>query len=101
MSFLRRLLGRGEPEARRAAEPVAVTPGGEALTGATPGQMLDYLEEHREAAEAILLRRHHTCPECSSNYLRLGAWASRGRAGWTVSCVNCGLVLEQTTEIDG
>lgn len=87
MGLLRRLLGR-QKEVRG--------PG----PGATPGELLDFLEARRADAEKTLLGRTRFCPQCQSNYLRVGAWASRGRAGWTLTCVNCGLLLEQTTEIE-
>lgn len=67
--------------------------------GATPGELLNHLQDRREAAEQVLLRRYRVCPKCESDYLRVGAWASQGRAGWTVTCVNCGLLLEKTVEI--
>jgi transposase-like protein len=86
MAFLRRLFTREDQRG----------PGRDA----SPGQMLDYLEHERAAAEQALLSRHPVCPECDSDYLRLGAWTSKGQAGWTVSCVNCGLMLERTVEFD-
>ncbi len=101
MGFLRRLLRRGddnvpEPDESRPAG-VEAAPG----PGATPGEMLNYLQDRRDAAEQVLLRRYRVCPRCESDYLRVGAWASQGRAGWTVTCVNCGLLLEKTVEIGG
>jgi hypothetical protein len=72
MGFLRRIFRREE---------TPVGPGRDA----TPGEMLDYLEEHRAAAEGVLLDRYRVCPKCESDYLRVGAWASQGKAGWTVS----------------
>ncbi|GAB4576180.1 MAG: hypothetical protein Kow0077_31380 [Anaerolineae bacterium] len=86
MGLFRRLLGRNEPEG----------PGQDA----TPGQLLDYLQARREQAERVLLSRYRVCPKCESDYLRVGAWATKGRAGWTVTCVNCGLMLDKTVEID-
>ncbi len=105
MGFLRRLLG-GNPEDEQsvqradtgqqpAAEHRAATP----RSAPTPGQMLDYLEQDRANAEAILLDHFRECPECDSDYLRLGAWTRHGEAGWTVTCANCGHVLERTLEI--
>ena len=85
MSFLRKLFG-GD---RRSPPPA----------GATPGQLLDLLEERRAAVEPVLLARHPICPQCESDYLRVGAWAKGSPAGWTVTCVNCGAMLEKTTEI--
>jgi hypothetical protein len=66
----------------------------------TPGQLLDALQERRDEAEIALRQRYPTCPKCASDYLRVGVWASKGRAGWTVTCVNCGLLLEKTVEIE-
>lgn len=91
MGLLRRLLGQQKEAPRGPSGPAP---------GATPGQLLDYLEERRPAAEERLLGRTRVCPNCQSNYLRVGAWASGGRAGWTLTCVNCGLLLEKTTEIE-
>ena len=82
MGFLRRLFGKG-------------TPGPDAA----PGDLLDYLEARRAAAEKKMLRRYRLCPECKSDYLRLGAWTKGGEAGWTVTCVNCGHLLTRTTEV--
>ncbi|MBN2472341.1 MAG: hypothetical protein JXN59_16570 [Anaerolineae bacterium] len=96
MGFLKRLLGRG---ADNAPEPDAPGPEATPGPGATPGEMLNYLQDRRDAAEQVLLRRYRVCPKCESDYLRVGAWASKGRAGWTVTCVNCGLLLEKTVEI--
>lgn len=96
MGFLRRLLGRSDDNASE-PDQSAAAPG----PGATPGEMLNFLQDRRDAAEQVLLRRYRVCPKCESDYLRVGAWASQGRAGWTVTCVNCGLLLEKTVEIGG
>ena len=88
MGFLRRIFGRGEQE----SAPDRSLAAWGLPADATPGDMLDTLEQHREAAENVLLRRYTVCPECASDYLRVGAWAAKGSAGWTVTCVNCGLL---------
>ncbi len=87
MSFLRKIVGGWNQTARQAPADV------------TPGQLLDFLEEGREAAEQDLLRKHTGCPECKSDYLRVGAWTKGGEAGWTVTCANCGEVIARTTEV--
>ncbi len=85
MSFLRRVLGRqSRPHVDKTA---------------TPGDLLDHLEAQRPHVEDRLRLRHGHCPECKSDYLRVGAWARGGQAGWTVTCVNCGHLLERTVEI--
>lgn len=94
MGFLRRLLGQQADDTPE--EPSGPPPPG---PEASPGEMLNYLQDQREAVEQVLLRRYQTCPKCESDYLRVGAWTSKGRAGWTVTCVNCGLMLEKTVEI--
>jgi len=67
--------------------------------GAAPADLLDYLQERRFDAEVRLLRRHPSCPVCNSGDLRVGAWSRSGEAGWTVTCANCGHLLEQTVEV--
>jgi len=82
MGFLRRILGqRGE---RRPP---------------TPADLLDALQDQREAAEAHFGRKYPTCPECDGEEVRIGTWARGGQAGLTVTCATCGRVHEQTTEI--
>ena len=98
MGFLRRLLGGGADKPGDSPAPKRSDRPG---PGATPGEMLNFLQDQRDAAEQVLLRRYQICPKCESDYLRVGAWASKGRAGWTVTCVNCGLMLEKTVEIGG
>lgn len=69
------------------------------LSGATLGDLLDFLETERPKAEEHFFDKHRQCPDCESDYLRVGAWAKNGEAGWTVTCVNCGYLLEETLEV--
>jgi hypothetical protein len=85
MGFLRRIFSREAPHGLNRES--------------TPGQLLDYLETGRQTAEQMLFTRHRACPECDSDDLRVGAWASNGRAGWTITCINCGHMLERTVEV--
>ena len=59
------------------------------------------LEMDRDRVEGLMLARYAACPECERDHehLRLGAWTRNGQAGWTVTCINCGHLLEQTTEV--
>lgn len=85
MGLLRRLFSRGPRK----------------IKASSPAQLLDFLQAERdEAEERLLHKKHQLCPHCGSDYLRLAAWAQRGLAGWAVTCVNCGQVLEETTEIE-
>ncbi|MFC1961086.1 hypothetical protein ACFLYO_10290 [Chloroflexota bacterium] len=92
MGFLRRMLGGKSADDQSPKQ----FPTGHV---ATPGQMLDALEQDRANAEHVLLTHFEQCTACGSDYLRVGAWTRQGEAGWTVSCVNCGQVLERTLEI--
>lgn len=93
MGFLRRIFNRSD-------QPSVPSLAAWGLPAdATPGAMLDALEQQRETAENVLLRRYTVCPECESDYVRVGAWAAKGQAGWTVTCVNCGHLLERTVEM--
>ena len=83
MGFLRRLLGGRSGPGKNA----------------TPGEMLDWLQDERDSALERFYRKYKACPECESGDLRIGTWTRNGQAGWTVTCAACGHVYEQTTEI--